>query len=520
MIFKYFIKYNYFYRKKNKKIYMACIGFGHFSKYYTYIFMLVFFRFLCDYLEGFNEKEYYKRSEDESFIEFASIIAYHPLVRDFMYFLGSLTCGLFLYIIYLKTEVDDKENKISLEQFVKIKRTMLGLSEEFSTLFIVLISFIYTANIALRTFLMSMKFDAGFWTLEILFVIFLSTKILKVKIGNHQKVTIFILACILFIVQIITSVLPRTDHGCEDDDLCKDIYITDNNMYDFMTKKFGHYGWIFLILFLYVFDFIMRDYSWVKLKYLMDVKSIPVFRIMVFIGMIGCFIIIICFSIVSAVPCNVIENVVKSGNNYMYSGTNTFVDFSRQVCGVIDFDEETQKLYFYYDKFSIFISDYSNSSREGLEIFIIFFYFINNFFINFTHAMILKHLDPNAMLVNINFNYFFSRLISYIKNHAKKEFMLVEQFILLEFCEIFAIIAYMIYIELIELKFCRLDYHLRKNIEQRSMSESQKDNILMMNNELEQDDYKVYYVDNPNKSIDIGNRNNSEKSMEMANKDY
>ena len=98
--------------------------------------------------------------------------------------------------------------------------------------------------------------------------------------------------------------------------------------------------------------------------------------------------------------------------------------------------------------------------------------------------------------------------------------MLVEQFILLEFCEIFAIIAYMIYIELIELKFCRLDYHLRKNIEQRSMSESQKDNILMMNNELEQDDYKVYYVDNPNKSIDIGNRNNSEKSMEMANKDY
>ena len=134
--------------------------------------------------------------------------------------------------------------------------------------------------------------------------------------------------------------------------------------------------------------------------------------------------------------------------------------------------------------------------------------------------MILKHLDPNAMLVNINFNYFFSRLISYIKNKASKRFMLVEQFILLEFCEIFAIVAYMIYIELIELKFCKLDYHLRKNIEQRSMSESQKDNILALSNELEQDDYKVYYVDNPNKSIDISNRNNSEKSMEMINKDY
>ena len=50
---------------------MAFIGFGHFSKYYTYIFVLVVFRFLCDYFEGFNEKEYYKKPDSESFIEFA-----------------------------------------------------------------------------------------------------------------------------------------------------------------------------------------------------------------------------------------------------------------------------------------------------------------------------------------------------------------------------------------------------------------------------------------------------------------
>jgi len=497
---------------------MAFIGFGHFSKYYTYIFILVVFRFLCDYLEGFNEKEYYKRSEDESFIDFASIIAYHPLIRDFMYFFGALTCGLVLYIIYIRTEADEKENKISLEKFITIKSSMLGLKEEYISLFIIIISFIYTANIALRTFLMSMKFDAGFWTLEILFVIFLSTKILKVKIGNHQKVTIVILAFVLFTVQIITSLLPRTDHECPDEQ-CKDKYISDNNMYIFMEKKFGHYGWIFLILFLYIFDFIMRDYSWVKLKYIMDIKSIPVFKLMLLIGIIGCSLIIICFSIVSNTPCNVIENVTKNPDGFTYGNTSQYVDFSRQVCGVIDYDEETQKLTFYYDNFSIFISDYTNSSREGLEIFIIFFYFINNFVINFCHAMILKHLDPNAMLVNINFNYLFSRLISYIKNGANKQFMLVEQFILLEFCEIMAIVAYMIYIELIELKFCKLDFHLRKNIEQRSMSESQKDNILALNNELEQDDYKVYYVESSNKNDDINNTNTTEKSVELTSKE-
>ena len=72
---------------------MALIGFGNFSKYYTYIFILVVFRFLCDYLEGFNTKnyysDYYDRPVSESFIEFGSILSYHPLFRiSFIYYLS------------------------------------------------------------------------------------------------------------------------------------------------------------------------------------------------------------------------------------------------------------------------------------------------------------------------------------------------------------------------------------------------------------------------------------------------
>ena len=73
---------------------------------------------------------------------------------------------------------------------------------------------------------------------------------------------------------------------------------------------------------------------------------------------------------------------------------------------------------------------------------------------------------------------------------------------------------------MIELKFCKLDFHLRKNIEQRSMSESQKDNILALNNELEQDDYKVYYVDSTNKNDDRNNTYTTEKSVELTSKEF
>ena len=89
----------------------------------------------------------------------------------------------------------------------------------------------------LRTFCISLNFDAGFWTLEILFIIFLSYKYLKIQICNHQKVTIFILAVILFIFQIISSLLPRTKHKCEEGINCKEKYYYDNNLYIFIKKK-------------------------------------------------------------------------------------------------------------------------------------------------------------------------------------------------------------------------------------------------------------------------------------------
>jgi hypothetical protein len=86
--------------------------------------------------------------------------------------------------------------------------------------------------------------------------------------------------------------------------------------------------------------------------------------------------------------------------------------------------------------------------------------------------MILKNLDPNAMLVNVNFNYFLSRLILYAKNSANREFMTVIAFSLLEISEILAILAYLIYIELIELKFCGLDHDLKKMIGDRSKNDA------------------------------------------------
>ena len=87
---------------------MAFIGLGTFKIYNSYIFVLVFFKFLCDYLEGFNDKKYYDRPKEENFYNFDSIFSYHPLFQNLMNFFSAIIFGLILYIVYLKTEKEKK----------------------------------------------------------------------------------------------------------------------------------------------------------------------------------------------------------------------------------------------------------------------------------------------------------------------------------------------------------------------------------------------------------------------------
>ena len=480
---------------------MAFIGLGHCKFYYIYIFILVFFQFISDYLIGFYEKTYREKSDNESFWEFGSIFSYHPLFKNLMFFFSAIICGLIFYIIYLKNE-KAKEGMLSIDDIDSIRTKMLGLKSCYGYLDLISTCIIYILNVLLRTFLTSMKFDAGFWTVEIIFIIYLSVKLLKVKIGNHQKVTIIILTTISFLIQIINSFLPKTDHDCKTEE-CFDENLKDNYLYVYIIKKFGNGGYIVLFLFFYFIHFMMRDYSWVKFKYFLDIKSKPIFKVLLYIGIIGCCFVAIFLILVTKYPCQIIENVTYQNNTYTYIDNNIDkkVDFERAICDLIDYDKEANKLTFYYDNFFIFFKDYKNSNRMVLEILIILIYLVVNIIINFSSAMILKHVDPNAMLVNINFNYFISRMISYfIIHNGSKEYLTLVEFILLELCEFLAILAYMIYIELIELKFCKLDYHLRTNIERRSI-----------------EDARLFANENDDKSEDLNpnskNKNEDEESQ-------
>ena len=80
--------------------------------------------------------------------------------------------------------------------------------------------------------------------------------------------------------------------------------------------------------------------------------------------------------------------------------------------------------------------------------------------------MTIYYLDPIYIFVKDNLYYFSMRLISFLLF----DFYLI-QFIIQEIAEIFAILGYSVYLEIIELRFLGLDDNLKKNIIKRGTKE-------------------------------------------------
>ena len=354
-----------------------------------------------------------------------------------------------------------------------MKSRYLGKRFDSVKISLFIIGFLFSFNFVLNTFLYSLQLNAGLWSLEIIILILLYQIILKNNIDFHQKVMVPIFVAILFILQVITLILPMTNHHCDTDE-CKKKYIFDNNIFQVIKKKFGNKNYIPIILILYIIDFFMRDYSWVKSKYLMDIRSIPIYKILFFTGFMGCILIFFLSYIISFFPCNILFNVNKKDNyegNYTYYENNKTIDFSQYLCHIIDYEEENKKLYFYYDNFSIFFRRINNLKSKSLEIVKIFGYLFLGTLFTFSQMTILKNLNPISVLFNFNFNSFIIRLIAYIRNGAKEEYLLRSQFILLETADLVAIIANMIYLGMIELRIWELDYDLKQSIAIRGIND-------------------------------------------------
>ena len=136
----------------------------------------------------------------------------HYLIKDFISYLSAILCGLIFYLLKNKIEMK-KKGEISIRKREKFKKKFFRDKSQSINFILFLTSFLYSINTIIRSFLYSIIYYGEFWMLEIALIVILSKIILKIKIGNHQKVTVFLISGILMIFRIINCIVPRARHS-------------------------------------------------------------------------------------------------------------------------------------------------------------------------------------------------------------------------------------------------------------------------------------------------------------------
>lgn len=451
------------------------IGFGKFSRYHKYLLIAIICQFISDYSMGLNKMN--KDSKDVNIIfRFYAKLNQHKLVKIFIEFLGFIFGGVILYFIYNILE-GKTGKKNSMAKVQRKREKYLENKKNYNYIELFFIGFFLSFNkIVVNLANNFLVLENDFWVLELVSITIFSYYILKMKIKNHHIAAIVIIIPIIFI-DIISYFLPNTrSDDCKDDE-CKEIYLTDNNFFEIIKiineKLKNKFQIIILIFFLFILGIILKDYSWVKSKYLIDIRGINPYKILISTGLLGCILVTICFFILSSVPCYTleVENFYYNNKTKSYEKDNRNYNLSNEICFYTEKEqnESNINLSLYYDNITNFFEDEYNlieNIDDNLEIFVFIpLYFFMYSTIKIMNVMMIKYLDPNVILINKNVAFFIEGIINYffiIK--FDKNYLIPTKFLLLEIKHLISLISNIVYLEILELKFCNLDYDIRKSI--------------------------------------------------------
>ena len=204
----------------------------------------------------------------------------------------------------------------------------------------------------------------------------------------------------------------------------------------------------------YLIIMISRAFALSEIKVLMQYKYLSPIKLLIIYDIIGAIITIIIGIFPTFIECNEI-----------------FSSSFLEICRIKD---NTNKAYF--ENFKIWWNDEFNTNG----IFLLLIGIIMNFFYRLFYILIIKTLTAIHIIFS---NLFYTNLlgsIGYIQiliNSEDNNINLINIFIL--FIHIIIFIGLLIYLEMIELDFCNLNYNLKKTIIDRSI----QDYELEINNE-------------------------------------
>ena len=421
------------------------ITFGEYNKLYKHIWFYVISKYIYDYVLGD-----FLETKANYIIDFPKDILIQQAFNYFISFIGSI----FLFFYEKKQEKKTHNNKSLSSYKKKISKNKLELIEndllENKNLsisgFFIIVYIVICMQLSKAFIIFGLK-GLNYWMLEILFLALIYSKLFDIPIYKHKKLGIFIVILFCTLFKILSTVYR---------------FIDDEN-----KKLYIFYpGLVPIGIIIYFLIILLKAYSFCKIKWLCDAKYILPSKILLLYNLLGT---ILCF-IISII-------------SHLYPCTKTFNNneiFQNQVCQVKG-NKEPKVLY--YDNYSIYLEIFCKNILTSIIIFVLktIFCFFNKVFTIY----IIKNLSPEYIICFNSIYYFITEiidlcyfLISYLKdtddaqnqvkdnNNKNKGFKLYKFFSMI--AEIFCFLGSLIYLELIELHFCKLDYNINKNIKIRA----------------------------------------------------
>lgn len=260
-----------------------------------------------------------------------------------------------------------------------------------------------------------------------------------VEIFKHQRYSMFFVIIVCSILLLLSTFFPYNASS-------------EYNSYQKVKDITGSYLMFIPILIIFIALTGMTSFFIVYSKILMEIEMFPPYILILITGITGLILNIILLVITSISKC-------------------TMDNFLHNICIVVN--EAGQ----YYDNLLIYFSNmksrYDDDSQKTnffLEIFLVIpLYLVFSFGEYVCLIYSIYYLNPNYTLIKEPIYFGILRLIFLFYNiNDLSPFLYLSQFFLLELAEIFAFFGYLVYLEIIELRFCGFDANLKRKIMNRT----------------------------------------------------
>ena len=392
--------------KRRKKL----ITIGKCSHFYLYVLGTGISKIFSLLILGTNNS---KLENGFGFFGFCPVLSGYSFMQSFYTYIGYIIFGVIFFFKLFKKKQYTGGTKGNNLIYNNIGNSLKNI---WSKIKLGLNCFVFALHSEIKKYLYGSGFQFfNFWTFDFVFMLYFMKKYFVIDSFRHHKCAIIFLISSVSIVLLIASFLPNSLFG-------------DNsgNSYDKIQSKFGSYFYCFLIILFFVFLSFIFSLTRTFSKIFMEIKFVSPYKLLIFIGVSG-----LVISLITSIVC------------YNIGDNNNLIDYYSALKKNLD---EGSKYKFYGEIFLVTpLYAFTSFMEMNFEILIIYY------------------LNPFYVLMTNNLYYGISEFLSFMLN-LSSDGLVITHFILAELSEIFAAFSYMVYLEIIELNFCGLNYNLKKHI--------------------------------------------------------